>query len=95
MSERFKIGDTVRVAAASPPGHIRTPLYLRGHTGRIVRLLGHFPNPERLAYGMHGLPELALYQVVFTMDEVWGGDGKYAPRDTVTADLYEHWLEPI
>jgi hypothetical protein len=32
--------------------------------------------------------------VKFEMDGVWAGNGTYAKRDTVTADLYEHWLEP-
>ena len=91
---RFKAGDHVRVALAYPPGHIRTPVYLRGKTGEILRDFGAFPNPERLAYGMHGEPALPLYMVRFTMDEVWGGQGIYGPRDTVTADIYEHWLQP-
>ena len=91
---RFRAGNRVRVALAYPPGHIRTPLFLRGKTGVILRDYGAYPNPERLAYGMHGLPALPLYMVQFTMDEVWAGDGTYAPGDTVTADLYEHWLSP-
>ena len=36
-----------------------------------------------------------LYQVLFTMDEAWEGDGAYAPGDTVAADIYETWLEPL
>ena len=91
----FNIGDQVRVAAAFPPGHVRTPAFVRGRSGTIIRHFGAFPNPERLAYGMNGLPKLNLYQVLFTMDEVWQGDGAYAPADTVTADIFEHWLESI
>ena len=90
----FAIGDRVRVSDAHPPGHIRTPIFVRGKVGTIIRHYGAFANPERLAYGMSGLPKLALYQVKFTMDEVWQGDGSYGPADTVTADIYEHWLEP-
>ena len=91
---RFKAGDRVRVALAYPPGHIRTPYFLRGKKGVVLRDFGAFPNPERLAYGMHGLPELPLYMVKFDMDEVWEGKGAYGPNDTVTADIYENWLEP-
>ena len=90
----YAVGDRVRVADASPPGHVRTPLFLRGCRGVIIRHFGAFANPERLAYGMHGRPLLNLYQVKFDMSEVWHGDGNYAPGDTVTADIYEHWLEP-
>jgi hypothetical protein len=90
----FKVGDRVKVANASPPGHVRTPTFVRGKTGTIIRHYGAFPNPERLAYGMTGLPKLDLYQVVFPMEDIWAGDGAYAPGDTVTADIYENWLEP-
>ncbi|SRR6056297_194294 len=91
---RFEIGDRVRVARAFPPGHVRTPVFVRGLTGTVVRYFGHFRNPSELAYGMTGLPELSLYQVAFDMDDVWSGDGAYAAGDTVTADIYENWLEP-
>ncbi len=91
---RYSVGDRVRVANAHPPGHIRTPSFVRGLTGTVVRHFGAFPNPERLAYGMSGLPALDLYQVAFAMDDVWAGNGAYEPGDTVTADIYENWLEP-
>ncbi len=92
---RFSAGDRVRVVAAQPPGNVRTPQFLRGRDGVILRHFGAFPNPERLAYGMNGLPKLELYQVLFSMDEVWAGEGAYAPGDSVTADLFETWLEAI
>jgi nitrile hydratase subunit beta len=93
MSIPLRNGTFVRVLDAHPPGHVRTPSFLRGKRGMVLRDYGAFPNPERLAYGMHGLPALLLYQVQFTMDEVWAGRGRYGPNDTVTADIYEHWLE--
>ena len=92
---RFSAGDRVRVVAAQPRGHVRTPQFLRGRDGVILRHFGAFPNPERLAYGMNGLPKLELYQVLFSMDEVWAGEGAYALGDSVTADLFETWLEAI
>ncbi len=92
---RLKIGARVRVANAFPPGHVRTPQYLRGREGIVIRHFGAFPNPERLAYGISGLPKLNLYQVKFAMDDIWAGDGAYAAADTVTADIYEHWLSPV
>jgi nitrile hydratase len=95
MSDRFAPGDAVRVKLAFPPGHIRSPYFVRGKKGVVVRTYGAFPNPEELAYGKDGLPERPLYMVQFTMDELWSGDGAYAPGDTLTADIYEHWLEPV
>ena len=94
LKPHFRVGDRVRVALAFPPGHIRTPHFVRGKSGVILRDFGAFPNPERLAYGMHGEPALTLYMVKFNMDEVWGGAGTYGPNDPVTADIYEHWLQP-
>jgi nitrile hydratase len=95
MRNTFNIGDLVRVGDALPPGHIRTPMFLRGCKGTIIKHFGSFPNPERLAYGLNGLPKINLYQVLFDMDEAWNGDGDYAVGDTITADIYETWLEAI
>jgi len=46
------MAERVRVRAMMPPGHVRTPAYLRGKTGVIERPLGRFPNPEQRAYGL-------------------------------------------
>ncbi|MEL6509004.1 MAG: SH3-like domain-containing protein [Pseudomonadota bacterium] len=83
----------VRVKTMMPPGHIRTPAYLRGKTGWIERKLGPFGNPEQQAYGLPG-DLLTLYRVRFTMAEVWG-DQAERPQDTLDAEIYEHWLEPV
>jgi hypothetical protein len=88
VSARFAPGDAVRVRAAHPPGHIRTPVYARGRAGVVERVVGDFPNPEELAYGRDGLPERTLYRVRFTQQELWGEGG-----DTVEIELYDHWLE--
>ena len=50
MSARFKTGDRVVVRTDNPPGHVRTPTYLRGKRGVILRDFGPWPNPEQLAY---------------------------------------------
>jgi nitrile hydratase len=94
MSARFKAGDRVVVRNDWPSGHIRTPGYLRGKTGVVLREFGAWPNPETLAYGQDGLPAKTNYWVQFAMDEVWGGDGAYDRNDTVVAEIYEHWLAP-
>jgi len=82
----------VRVKLMMPPGHVRTPAYLRGKTGTIERTLGPFPNPEALAYGQPA-QALPLHRVRFTMGEIWGAKAKH-PDDTLDAEIYEHWLEP-
>ena len=90
---KFKPGDRVRVRTDNRPGHIRTPLYIRGKVGSVERVHGEFRNPETLAYGKDGLPKRPLYLVGFHQGDVWQ---KYAtaPKDTLYVDIYEHWLEP-
>ncbi len=79
--------------AWAPPGHVRTPWYLRGREGVIERALGAFPNPEALAYRQPAQP-VDLYRVRFTMAEIWG-DAAERPEDTIDAEIYAHWLEPL
>lgn len=90
---RFKPGDRVRVKMEDRPGHIRTPFYVRGKTGRVEKVHGDFLNPEQLAYGKDGLPKKTLYEVGFAQSEVWE---RYeaSRRDKLYVDIYEHWLEP-
>lgn len=83
----------MRVRPDMPPGHVRTPAYLRGKTGWVERELGRFPNPEELAYRHKGTPR-ALLRMRFTMAEVWGPAAD-TPDDTIDAEIYAHWLEPI
>jgi hypothetical protein len=89
----FTPGDPVFVKDDWPetrgPVHIRTPHYLRGHTGRVARYLGDHPNPEDLAFARPA-EKRALYHVAFPMNEVWP-EGR--PDDEVLVELYEHWLE--
>ncbi|MGD1878167.1 MAG: SH3-like domain-containing protein [Kiloniellaceae bacterium] len=93
MSARFAVGDTVTVRAAFPPGHVRTPFFVRGKQGRVTEILGPYRNPEELAYGRSGAPALPLYRVLFATAELWDAyDGP--SRDTTVVDIYENWLEP-
>jgi hypothetical protein len=94
LSEIFVPGDSVRVIATHPPGHRRTPYYIRGKVGEIERVCGKFPNPEELAYGFDGLPKKTLYRVRFKQTDVW--ENYSGPdADTVDVDIYEHWLLPV
>ena len=70
--------------------HIRTPHFVRGKTGRIETLIGEFGDPEFLAVGKPAA-KLALYMVVFDRADLFPGTD--ARNETLTADLYENWLE--
>jgi nitrile hydratase subunit beta len=92
ISARFKPGDRVSVRFADPPGHIRTPWYIRGHTGVIERVCGAFANPEELAFHRPGLPAQPLYRVRFKQREIWP-DYAGPAHDTIEIEIYQHWLE--
>ena len=87
-------GARVRVRPAFPPGHVRTPFYVRGHAGVVQSEAGCFANPEELAYGRPGLPPLRLLRVRFPLRELFP-DAADGPDDGVVVDLYEHWLQPL
>ena len=92
MGTQYKPGDAVIVRNDTPNGHCRTPLYLRGCRGEVVSILGTFPNPEKIAYYQPGEPRI-LYEVKFAPADVWQGY-KGAAKDSIVADIYDHWLEP-
>jgi hypothetical protein len=89
----FSPGDLVLVKDDWPetrgPVHIRTPHYLRGRKGRVVRYLGDHPNPEDLAFARPAAKR-PLYHVSFPMVELWPEKGA---DDSVVVEIYEHWLE--
>ncbi|MEM8850647.1 MAG: SH3-like domain-containing protein [Pseudomonadota bacterium] len=91
MPDTFAPGTRVTVRSAFPPGHIRTPAYLRGATGEVERVLGPFGNPERLAYNLPA-EKLPLYRVRFRLGDLF--DGADRPDDTLEAEIFAHWLEP-
>ncbi len=90
---KFSPGEPVAVRDDYPPGHIRTPVYLRGKHGVVLRCFGEFANAEVEAYGRKG-PKRHVYKVRFVARDLWN-DYKGAPNDAVEADLYEHWLEKL
>ncbi len=86
-------GVAVRVRDDWPeargPVHIRTPHYLRGQPGTVLRCLGDFPNPEDLAFARPAARR-TLYHVAFDGRALWP-DGT---ADEIVAEIFEHWLEP-
>jgi hypothetical protein len=88
----FAAGDRVRVADREHAGHHRTPAYVKGKTGTVVRVQPAFTNPETRAYGDDGRPEKRLYLVDFVQEEVWPAYRGSLP-DRIYVDVFEHWLE--
>ena len=92
VEAKFAPGDRVRVLQGDPPGHVRTPAYIRGQTGTVERLCGNFPNPEQLAEQRDGLPAQPLYRVRFLQKEVWP-DYVGSDADVLEVEIFQHWLE--
>jgi nitrile hydratase len=90
---RFSQGDEVIVKDEWPetlgPAHIRTPHYVRGHKGQVVKYFGAFPNPEDLAFARPAAA-IPLYHVAFPLSELWP---EGASNDEAVVEIYEHWLE--
>ena len=94
LNNLFTTGDWVEVHQGIPPGHRRTPAYIRGKRGVVERICGSFPNPEELAYGFDGLPKRILYRVAFKQVDVWLGYSG-SNNDTIEIEIFEHWLKPL
>jgi nitrile hydratase len=88
---RYALGDKVRARNTHPVGHTRMPFYLRGQVGEITSLHGAHVFPDSNAHGRGEDPK-ALYTVKFSAEDVWGAARH--PRDTISADLWEPYLEP-
>ena len=90
----FPPGARVRVKNDWPeargPCHIRTPYYVRGETGTVLRHLGDFANPEDLAFARPA-PLLPLYHVRFELEKIWQ-QGRAG--DEILVELFGTWLEP-
>lgn len=87
---RFQIDDRVRVRNEHPPGHTRSPRYVRGRLGVIAQVHGFFVFPDSHAASGDPAPQM-LYNVEFSARELWG---QQAPSsDRVRVDLWDSYLE--
>jgi nitrile hydratase len=90
-ASRYALGDKVKTRNFHPVTHTRLPRYLRGHVGEIVLLHGTHVFPDSNAHYKGEAPE-PLYTVRFSARDIWGKARN--PRDTISADLWEPYLEP-
>ncbi len=90
---RLAPGTRVRVRDDWPEArgeaHIRTPHYVRGREGVVVRHLGDFPNPEDRAFARPAAT-LPLYHVQFDPSAIWP-----PPRSAgaLLVEVFGPWLE--
>jgi nitrile hydratase len=91
VAPRFQAGQRVRARNINPPGHTRSPRYVRGKMGVIHRDYGVFVFPDTNAHSLGENPQ-HVYSVRFAARELWGADA--APQDGVYVDLWDDYLEP-
>ena len=93
QSQRFNLGQAVRVRADPPEHHTRLPAYTRGKRGTIERVHGIHVFADAQAQGLGEQPQW-LYTVVFTAPELWGEQVKPGAPHHVSVDAWEPYLEP-
>ena len=90
LPARYKAGDAVRARNIHPPHHTRTPRYVRGKSGTVMRTYGVFNLPDSHAQNTGGNPQ-HVYSVRFTARELWGDE---APaNDSLCIDMWDEYLE--
>lgn len=87
---RFAVGDRVTAKDVDPTGHTQLVGYLRGRTGvvRIVQPAALLPDTHAQFLGENAQH---VYAVEFDSRDLWGSD---AEPFTLTADLFDSYLEP-
>ena len=88
----FLPGQQVRVAVRYPLGHYRVPLYLRGRTGVVERLVQPAIDNEEEGFGLNAGLKRHYYRVSVPMSAIWpsyAGSG----RDRLYIEVFETWLE--
>jgi nitrile hydratase len=91
---RYTAGDVVKVAEKFPIGHYRVPMYMRGKTVRILRIIGRYINPEEEAFGKNAGDKFWCYLVTIEQNVLWPGY-QGLPQDKLEIEIFEPWLEPV
>ncbi|HVE48414.1 MAG TPA: nitrile hydratase subunit beta [Casimicrobiaceae bacterium] len=89
-SERFRVGDRVRVKADYVPGHVRMPAYIRGKAGVVVSESPAYPYPDAHAHGVEAQDE-PTYDVRFRSEDLWPNSADSA---FVHVGVFQSYLEP-
>ncbi len=89
----FQPGQKVRVLERFPLGHYRVPLYLRGKTAIVERLVQPAIDNEEEGFGLNAGVKRYYYRIAVPLSDIWAG---YAGshRDRLYIEVFETWLEP-
>ena len=88
----FRLGQRARVVERFPLGHYRVPLYLRGRTGVVERLVQPAIDNEEEGFGRNAGVHRHYYRIAVPMSDIWAGyPGTH--RDHLYIEVFETWLE--
>lgn|SRR5271165_6241265 len=91
----FGPGDQIRVSDREPIGHYRVPLYLRGKTGTVEKVIEPIAvDNEEEGFGRNAGSRRHYYRIAFSMEEIWPGYVGSA-SDGLRIEVFESWLERI
>lgn len=68
---KFKEGEIISVIRKFPIVHYRTPTYVRGKQGIIIKNLGKYIPPETEAFGKNAGNKMWHYMVRFLQKDLW------------------------
>ncbi|MBM3406796.1 MAG: SH3-like domain-containing protein [Betaproteobacteria bacterium] len=91
---RWQVGQRLRVRPISRPGHSRTPGFIEGRVGEVIRDWGDFPNPEDLARGNRDAPWVGVYLLAFDPNDLWPHSASVTTH-RVLVDVFSPYLEPV
>lgn len=89
---RFSVNDTVVVKKESAKGHTRSPSYVHGVAGTVVKLHGAHIYADEHAKSGTKIPE-HLYSIRFEAQQLWGESAE--PNSSVYVDLFEPYLHSL
>ena len=88
----FRPGQRVRVLTRFPLGHYRVPLYLRGKTGVVERLVQPAIDNEEEGFGRNAGVHRHYYRIAVPMVDIWA-DYAGGRQDHLYIEVFETWLE--
>jgi nitrile hydratase len=91
----FKAGDQIRIAARSPIGHYRVPMYLRGKRGTVETVIEPTAvDNEEEGFGRNAGSRRHYYRLAIPMNEIWT-DYRGSSKDGLRIEVFETWLERL
>src|SRR5260370_1081099 len=92
----FRTGDRIRISTRSPIGHYRVPVYVRGKTGIVeVVIEPTAVDNEEEGYGHNAGEKRHYYRIVIPMAGGLWPNYVGSPRDGLSIEVFEAWIERI